>query len=330
MNILEPYTKPTATDICVCFCWFNPAKRIRPLQNLLLFKSKLDLAQIPYFSIECCIGKDSPPQLPGATLTVRSNSALFYKEALWNRIEKEIPEDYQYLIFCDTDIIFSDLSWVDRIRDELDKVHVVHPFERVIRLSPCFLRMSEEKGAIAEIKKGTQWSIDGSSPGFCWAIRRSSFRAIGGFYDKNLMGCGDQSFSHALLNQIPPIAKGRHSIHLADYQLYKSGIEEQNLEFSYLPFTLYHLWHGNLHDRQYESRLSWFDDLLSWDDEFTLNSDGLWEVCKEEKNQSARNYFIRREEDGVLEENLPGSSVDRNTNPSRSSFFSKFPSLRPS
>ena len=67
MNLLAAYTKPSESDICVCFCWFNPARRIRPLQNLLLFKSRLDLAEIPYFSIECTFGDESP-QLAGATL----------------------------------------------------------------------------------------------------------------------------------------------------------------------------------------------------------------------------------------------------------------------
>lgn len=327
------YTQPAAEDICVCFCWFNPAGRIRPLQNLLLFKSRLELAKIPFFSIECLFGLEGrkapkAPELPDATLRVTAPSPLFYKEALWNRLEKEIPEKYKYLIFCDTDILMSEVCWVDKIREALQTTCIVQPFERVIRLDANMIRQSEEKGSIAEILKGQTYTVGGTAPGFCWALRRDTFREIGGFYDKNLIGCGDQSFAHALLNQIPPLEKGRHPAHISFYQAYRERIAQIQPTFTYLPFTLTHFWHGALQDRQYEKRLSWFDGLENWEKSFTLSEEGLWIVLSKEKQQEALEYFIRREEDMVS--SLPGGALPKATKAAKAGFFEKFPNLRSS
>jgi hypothetical protein len=324
------YSEPKSTDICVCFCWFNPAGRIRPLQNLLLFKSRLEVAKIPFFSIECLFGQ-AGPTLPDATLRVRAPSPLFYKEALWNRLEQAIPEKYKYLIFCDTDILVSEGGWVDQIREALQTSCIVQPFERVVRLDANMIRQSEEKGSIAEILKGRTYTVGGTAPGFCWALRRDTFREIRGFYDKNLMGCGDQSFAHALLNQIPPLEKGRHPAHFPFYQAYRAKIAQIQPSFTYLPFTLTHLWHGALQNRQYEKRLSWFDGLEDWEKSFTLSEEGLWIVLSKEKQQEALEYFIRREEDMVS--SLPGAALTappKAAKAGKPGFFEKFPNLRSS
>jgi hypothetical protein len=192
------------------------------------------------------------------------------------------------------------------------------------------IRHSEEKGAMSEILKGRTHTVGGTAPGFCWALRRDIFRKIGGFYDKNLIGCGDQSFAHALLNQIPPLTKGRHPAHFPFYQAYRAKIESLQPSFSYLPFTITHLWHGTLQNRQYEKRLDWFDGLEDWNSSFTLSENGLWIVNSSEKQKEAIEYFIRREEDMTIATPGPSTSIkqSKTSGGGRVSFFDKFPSLR--
>ena len=125
MNLHIQYNEPKKTDICVAFCYFNTCGYIRSLQNLAFFETKLRLAKIPYFSAEMVIG-NQPPMLASPTLRFHSKSSLFYKEALWNRLEQAIPEQYTKICFLDSDIIFDRPDWLDEISRLHDTHDVVH------------------------------------------------------------------------------------------------------------------------------------------------------------------------------------------------------------
>ena len=193
MNLHIPYSTPTRNDICVAFCFFNPCGYVRPLQNTVFFEEKLKLAKIPYFSIEMVIGNNAPV-LANPTLRVKSNSPLFYKEALWNRLEKEIPRQYTKIAFLDSDIIFSEENWLDKLSILLDMSDLIHPFETVDRLNLSYEKVDT---LVSSVKDG---NCLGSGMG--WAITREFFNKIGGFFDKGILGNGDTLFYDCIKNEI--------------------------------------------------------------------------------------------------------------------------------
>ena len=182
MNLHIQYNEPKRTDICVAFCYFNSQGYVRSLQNLLFFENKLKMAKIPYFSAEMVIG-DQPPMLASPTLRFHSKSALFYKEALWNRLETVIPEQYTKICFLDSDIVFDRPDWLDAISELLDTYSLVHPFTTMhyldLEYKITFSRLSHY------IQNNT------SAVGFGLAIQRSILRSILCYFDKPILGRGD-------------------------------------------------------------------------------------------------------------------------------------------
>lgn len=293
MNIHKVYNTPTKSDICVVFCYFNAAGYVRSLQNLLFFENKLKQANIPYFSIEMVIG-DQEPILANPTLCVRSKSSLFYKEALWNRVEKEIPEQYTKICFLDSDIIFDDPKWVDNLSELLDSYDLVHPFKTINWLDLSFnillSGVSKFYNSILDIKQAC------STPGIGWGISRKFFSEIGGFFDKCILGSGDSMFYSAILTstmQIPPILK-------IEYNTYKTNIIKYKPSVTYLDCSIYHLYHGSEKNRKYTSRYSIFNSIKSSFDELvSINSDGFLELNDSKINTKFHQYFLERAEDTV-------------------------------
>jgi hypothetical protein len=140
------------------------------------------MAKIPYFSAEMVIG-DQPPMLASPTLRFHSKSALFYKEALWNRLETVIPEQYTKICFLDSDIVFDRPDWLDAISELLDTYSLVHPFTTMhyldLEYKITFSRLSHY------IQNNT------SAVGFGLAIQRSILRSILCYFDKPILGRGD-------------------------------------------------------------------------------------------------------------------------------------------
>ena len=129
--MLASYATPNCKDTAVCLCYFSAVGYKRPRDNFMKVKGMLDNAKIPTFTAECIIG-NTPQLIPNPTILVRSNSALFYKEQLFNMLEPHLPRQYRNVIFMDSDIIFSAPDWVDRISLALKTYSVIQPFSKVV------------------------------------------------------------------------------------------------------------------------------------------------------------------------------------------------------
>jgi hypothetical protein len=275
----------------------------------MLFEQKLKLAKIPYYSIEMLIG-DRPPMLVNPTLSVRSTTALFYKEALWNRLEKEIPSQYTKIAFLDSDVIFSEPDWLDKMSILLDSCDLVHPFETVDRLNLAYEKCDT---LISSVKDR---NILGSGMG--WSITRESFRAIGGFFDKGILGNGDTLFYNCMVPTIN-IKNEQYFLIQEFYLAYRTNFQNINPKVTYLNTHIYHLSHGTLKNRKYGSR---HNEILGqirtpWNSLFSLNSDGFWELIDNSLSKKMIDYFISRKEDSqevdILESTKPIKPVTLTT-----------------
>jgi hypothetical protein len=289
MNLHIQYNEPKKTDICVAFCYFNTCGYLRSLQNLLFFENKLRAAKIPYFTAEMVIG-DQPPMLASPTLRFHSKSALFYKEALWNRLEKVIPEQYTKICFLDSDIIFDRPDWLDEISTLLDTNDVVHHFKICHRLNHNFIPELSTPSYLSNIN-----NLAWKDPGFGICLTRGFFKKIGGFFDKCVMTCGDYYFiAIALLQENVYTFPSIHD----DFLEYKKKFI--GAKYTFLPCTILHLYHGTFQKRDYARFSSMLDKVnANWSDIAQLNSDGFWELKDPAINSKFIDYFKSREEDFI-------------------------------
>jgi hypothetical protein len=303
--LLKPYKTPTKKDICVVFCFYNPCGYKRPYQNLLLFEQKLRQARIPYFSAELLIGPEQEPLLLNPAFLGRSNSALFYKESLFNKVVSRIPEKYKKIIFTDCDLIWDEPDWVDKIWNELETADICQCFSEVRYLNYNFDVMLRKPCSAKWILETGAYENGKSAPGGAWAMTRATFNFLGGFYEKNVVGGGDVALVCSLAGQIPDASEGRSEIHFSDWKKYVENLKKQcpDLKLSYYYGIIYHLYHGNFGNRFYRERYSLLEG-KEWDTEFSLNADGLWELKHQEARDIFLQYFKERREDGFEQVNV--------------------------
>ena len=313
------YVEPTVTDTAVVLAFFNPVGFKRILNNMLYVIKTLKEKNIPYFVIEC-VFKDAAPQIPDATMTVRSNSYMFYKELLINKLEPAIPEQYTKLVCMDGDIVFEIPDWVDKTSQALDIFNVIQPFSEAAWLTPDNTRIRSKKlsyaAGIAQNRMSHIYNtmndlrnIHMYHPGFAWAFQREFFRKIGGFYDHGIIGNGDMLFVFNFFkggiadSWVQKVLVGNPFI-LDKWAEYNAKFKAANPIIGFIPTKAFHLFHGVRQNRQYRTRYENVSPLLTgkWDEQITMNADGLFEFKNPQINEGVFNYFKGRNEDIPLQE----------------------------
>ena len=305
------YIEPTVTDTAVMLAFYNPVPFKRILRNILYIIKVLKDKNIPYFVIEC-VFKDAKPEIPDATMVVRSNSYMFYKEQLLNKLEKSIPEQYTKLICLDGDILFDAPDWVNQISKSLDENDIIQPFNEACWLTPNNTKVRSKKPSyaygIVHNKLRAPRSIHMYHPGFAWAFKRDIFRKMGGFFDRAVIGNGDMLFVFNFIRDHVPefwIRDVLRSRFILDtWPAYHAKIKELNPKIGYVTMSALHLFHGVRQNRQYTTRYKSVSHMLTgtWDDQITVNADGLFEFKNPELSNGVLEYFKRRNEDIPLAE----------------------------
>ena len=267
---------------------------------------------IPCFVAECVFGT-MKPQVPGATLVVRSNTYLFYKEQLLNRLEPLVPAQYTKLVMLDGDILFDTPDWLDHISSALERYDIVQPFSQACWLNPENTIIANKKYgygyALSKRLRFPPSEIHSYHSGFAWAFRREVFKQLGGYYDRAIVGGGDIMFVctflprefitwHQTEMHIPPM------IFEGAWEAYRERAERLNPRIGYLEIKALHLFHGLSLNRQYRTRYKNILHLLqgSWDETVELNRDGLYEFKDAAKKGMLLEYFKARKEDIPLKE----------------------------
>jgi hypothetical protein len=313
------YIEPTVKDTAVVLAFFNPAGFKRILNNMLYVIQSLKEKNIPYFVIEC-VFKGATPQIPNATMVVKSNSHMFYKELLMNKLEPHIPPQYTKLVCMDGDIIFEIPDWVDKTSRALDTFNLIQPFSEAAWLTPDNTRIRSKKmsyafGIAKNMVSGINDTVDNIlnihtfHPGFAWAFQREFFRKIGGFYDRGIVGNGDMLFvfnffkngvSETWIKQ----NLGGNTFILDRWKEYNSKFNEAKPLLGFIRNKAFHLFHGVVGNRQYRTRYQSAAPMLigKWEDQVSMNENQLFEFKNPQISESILNYFKGRNEDIPLEE----------------------------
>jgi len=311
------YIEPTLKDTAVLMVFYNPVGFKRILKNILYIMKILKEKKIPCYVVEC-VFNDAKPQVTGADLVVHSNSLMFYKEQLFNKLETIVPEQYTKIVTLDGDIMFDAPDWLDQVSIALDKYDIIQPYDRACWLTPDNKRIGSWKYGYAYALKEqitiTKNNVNSYHPGFAWAFKRKIFQDVGGFFPKAVIGSGDGIFSFNFLKGgIPSYWKtmmtlGRKNIFdiiLEDWPAYHDNFKRVNPKVGYIKIRAMHLFHGLRANRQYVSRYAYSPVKVNgntWDEIFATNKDGLTEFIDPSMRNSLFKYFKTRNEDIPLDE----------------------------
>ena len=281
------YATPKCTDTVVLMVFFNPAGSFRIIQNILYVKQQLAAASIPFFIGELAYNS-APHSIPDA-FQFRSSSYMFSKENLLNALlEKDEVKAYSKYVIMDCDIVFNTADWVDGISKALDTYDIIQPYQYANLLN---LKFKSES-----VKPSVAFIPESGHTGYVWAFRRDWYDRVGGLYEYALIGGGDTCLAYMC------------GFTLLSARGYKDDIPASfTLKLSYLPYTIWHLPHGQSVKRQYKERMDVIRitmKTLQIDrlrDAVDRGADGIFEWKPQYKthlNSVLLNYFKSREDDG--------------------------------
>ena len=323
----------THSEAVIVSCFFNPQNSPYRLKAFNIFYDSIK--HLNHRIIECVIG-DSKPQLPENKNIQRvyTESLLWHKETLLNKVISELPEKFKYVFWIDADVIFTNLNWLVDGAKELETSNIVQPFDLCVHLDrdetkPALdlnkiryhSRPNEVNNMIwrsfcSNYVKSVMWKSDDYNThghvGFAWGAKREVLEKVP-LYDRALIGGADHIIAHAAAGQIN---------HKCITKSFTDNIDEVNEwsekfydvvrgKIGYVEGDLYHIWHGDIKKRQYLKRIQDFTPTTKTITEKDKN--GLY-VAKKEDEKYVKSYFDQREvkstDDGFLNSMMIGYMTD--------------------
>jgi hypothetical protein len=304
-------------------CYFNSVGYRRRLENYRVFRKRLT---IPLVTVELSfdgafqLGKEDADIL----VQIHGADVMWQKERLLNIALERVPENCDKIAWLDCDIVFGSEDWAEQANRALDASVVVHLFHERHDLprnasaddlhhwnAPPTSYSVVSKIAAGEASPEDLFSANaplerGSTAGLAWAGRRQVL-AKHGLYDACILGSGDRAILCAALGKLDYGARATlmndrwRQHYLAWARPYSESVMGR---VGSIGGRLFHLWHGDIADRQYgrrHSRLRAFDFDPRHD--ITLDCSGCWRWNSNKKALHAfvRRYFESRNEDGAPE-----------------------------
>ena len=299
--------------------YFNSAKYQTKLNNYRLFRSQL---AVPLITVELCFDGEFElaPTDADVMVQLHGGAVLWQKERLMNVALQHLPADCDAVAWIDNDVLFENDSWAEQAQQKLKQYPMAQLFSQSVDLNPGETDISAEseyysQGLIARIKSTGMSALQRQSkyswghprrevmPGLAWCIRRDVIDEHG-FYDAMIMGAADRMFLHAAygeISQIPstvPMTESHFAHYLKWAQPFYDTVQGN---VGYIDHTAYHLWHGEIPNRQYWDRHDAvvkmrFDPAA----DITIGDNGAWHWARPvpELENYCIDYFQQRLEDG--------------------------------
>ncbi len=319
--------------------YYNPAGYKRRLANFRAFRRNL---AAPLLVVELSKPGSHQLADDDADIVLRltGEDRLWQKERLLNIGVAHLPAHVEYVAWADCDLIFERSDWPLLVCAMLERhggmtqlfdtsIHLpkeVDPAQASLRqcletppsytgvavarnvANSTFLdneqKVVEARRAGDEARFNQIWNQH-NCYGFGWAAPRAVLEKCG-LYDRNVVGGGDTAKIFAALNELDAYWKIRPyaPAHRADIERWRKEALGAGL-FAHIdaaPQKAFHLWHGELVNRQYLSRY----DILAGEDfdparDLVLAENGTWAWANPEGGlaRKVEDYFFARHEDGV-------------------------------
>lgn len=224
-------------------------------------------------------------------------SILWVKENLINLAIKKLPNNWKYLAWIDSDIIFCNYDWSVEAIKELKQNDTVQLFKTVSFLN-------DKKNIFVQSFNDHKFLIlfsyifckkkylESGHPGFGWAINRNFFEKIGGLFEYNIVGAGDLLYANLCNNlnfNYSNSSEGYKNL-VKNYSIYFKDVK-----INYIEGHLIHLWHGNWADREYDKRWEILSNHNYDPNKDIIKENGIIKLTNKNLENDILNYFNRRE-----------------------------------
>jgi len=299
--------------------YYNPARFKTRLPNYRIFHANL---ATPLVTVE--LSFDGHFELTekdaDVLIQISGGAVLWQKERLLNLALKSVPRDVGSVAWIDGDVIFERTDWVDEAKKQLIDLNVVQLLSDQVDLKPEDHRTnfdyqhtpSSGHGVVSMISQNKFAQPDASATsgrarrsfawGLAWAARRQILEDHG-LYDTMIVGGGTRALVSAMYGQFDEVidafqlnaARKEHYLRWA--QPYHDAVGER---VGYVPGRIFHLWHGDIENRNYAGRYRGLVDSNFEPDDLEIGSNGAWQWArsKPELEKFLLNHFISRAEDG--------------------------------
>jgi hypothetical protein len=300
--------------------YFNPVGYVSRFQNYQAFRKHL---AVPLLTVELSFNGEFEltPQDADILVQIRGTHVMWQKERLINVGIEQIPATCAKIAWLDCDIVFGSHEWVGKTVRALDEFSLVHLFQerhdlkrdsKPAQLSSWANPSTSESVVHKIVRKEAVpedlWSANAplerrTTAGLAWASRRDVLLKHG-LYDACVLGSGDRAILCAALGEFSCGARAlrmnpKRIEHYSSWaQPYYETVRGR---VGFVSGRLYHLWHGEMGDRQYDMRhrrFAKFDFDPFTDISLTGSGCWRWNSDKAELHAFVRTYFESRHEDG--------------------------------
>ena len=300
-------------------CYFNPCNYENRRVGYQTFRRHL---QVPLVTVELSFTGEFHLDESDAEVMIRlkGRDVMWQKERLLNVAIKALPSACDKVAWLDCDVDFENEDWPQDACEALQRHAVIQPFEYSYELNrgapdEHFSPDSSHHKCESLAKGNVQQSLwegyiqlndkrsQGLMCGLAWAARREVLERHW-LYDACIVGGGDGPILAGVLGNFKEVTdylmmNQRRVDHFLKWA--EPFYREVSGDLGYIPGNLYHLWHGEIKDRNYSSRRIELERHAF--DPFTdiaIEPNGCWRWNSEkpEMHQFVRDYFASRFEDG--------------------------------
>lgn len=300
--------------------YFNPAGFKTRLPNYRIFRENL---RAPLVTVELSFdGRFELSEKDADVLIQISGGAvLWQKERLLNLAVRSVPRDVDNVAWIDGDLIFERPDWLNEAEKQLENFNIVQLFSDQIDLGPDDHRGNfidrrmppSARGVVSLIHTGKfkQPDPNTTSPqyrrslvwGMAWAAKRQIVQDFG-IYDAMIAGGGTRALvcaTYGFFDEAVEVFRlsGAPENH---YRAWARPFHDAvGGKAGYVPGRIYHLWHGDIENRNYAGRYQRLvDNGFQPDNDLVVGANGAWHWAhrKPGLEQFLMNHFAGRAEDG--------------------------------
>lgn len=286
--------------LAVLVVFWNYRDFNRPKANLRRFLRQMEREGAPVFGLEICLPGQTPVSMGWSNwwhvTADPTDQMLWQKEAAFNLLEPNVPEEFTKLAWIDPDIWFTNPRWRQETEEKLEDLDIVQMFDSAL--------WTAEDGSI-ELTRASVVRVPGitrdwtSHPGFAWAMRRRTWRKGRGLYPYCLSGGGDTMMAQVFLGQKPkPFTAPHLGADWTAFDAWSSGY--QGVTCGFVSGQVIHEWHGTRKDRNYWQRALNVARVVHGQ-EIQIGHNGLlrWSAgAPADLREIVAKYFQDRKEDG--------------------------------
>ena len=305
-------------NIAALACHFNPQRSANRVRCYETFARQFPRIGLDLFTIEGSANGDWEIPAGPRVFRYRLNDLLWSKENLLNVAFRRLPDQYEHVVWWDSDILVLHPDYRDLLAQCLDTHPAVQGFERLRYLSPTGgVERDWRRGLVAHnTADGTRsGSTTKGSPGGIWAARRDTLDRIGGLYERSVSGAGDVIWSCAVYGDEATafLAQFWPPRFIDDAISYGRQVSPHIPTVGYVPSDAVHLYHGSRENRKYQARHQVMQD-CGYDpaEHVTTDQDGLlrWSPsAPAQLRERCREYLLGRREDDPPAASLPPPAV---------------------